>query len=237
MRRAPGAFALDREGGTRLFGVEVVHGPGEDVRVAAFDERARLPVHPHADLIHQPRRASDRGAETGTAEKVVGNAVPRGIAAFGDDMPAGIEGHDVVAGPGILQVQGPAGEGLVKEPGAPAEGAGGFRPHPGLQLGGLNCLEGGDQHPEVDGLMAQYEAEIRGDRSVRGVLSRIQFHGPRAVHLGSPRTCPDVALYRRRRDCQVQFAPEPSLADGAPFFLSHGGCHSETVIVVQTGLE
>ena len=151
-------LVLDGERGARLLRVEIADGPGENGGIVVFDERARLLVHAQAHRRRQPRRAPDRRTQAGAAEQVVGDAVAPRVAVLGDDVPVRIQGLDVVAGARILEVQRPAGDHLVGEPRPPAEGARGFRPDPGHDLGGCDRLEGGGQHAEIEGLVAQRES-------------------------------------------------------------------------------
>jgi hypothetical protein len=70
----------------------------------------------HAHLLNKAIGPAHRWTESNAAQQVVDNPMARTVAPVGDDVSLRIKRLNVVAHAGILEVQGPAGEGFVEEP-------------------------------------------------------------------------------------------------------------------------
>ena len=100
-----GGFALDGEGGSRFFRIEVVDGAGESDWIIGFDQRARLGIDVHAHLLDKASGPAHRRTEANPSQQIVDDAMARTVASVGYNMSLGIKRLDVVAHTGILEIQ------------------------------------------------------------------------------------------------------------------------------------
>jgi hypothetical protein len=136
------------------------------------------------------------------------------VAAERDHVPPRVEGGRVVADEGVRQVEGFAQECLVEEPGAAAEGAGGFAGHPGFEFLCRDAAERRDQDRQVGGLVPQGELDV-GDRVVGdGVRGRVVRSGAVAVDLGAAAGGADEGRVRGRWHRLIEPFPQLGLTGG-----------------------
>jgi hypothetical protein len=157
--------------------------------------------------------------------------VATGVSAFGDEMPGRVERLDIVTGARIRYVEHATSEQLKKEPGTPAKSPGRFPPQPILQGGSIDRFHRSGDHAEVERLMPQRKTQMRDDRAVRRVLSRIELDGVRPVDFSPPCAGDDITLAAGRWHRKVQITAEPSLANRLRV-LNDGVRHPESLIVV-----
>ena len=153
------------------------------------------------------------------------------VSALSDEVPGRVERLDIIAGARVRDVEHAAGEQLEKEPGPPAKAPSRFPPQPVLERGGIDRFHRSGDHADIERLMPQRKAQMRDDRAVRRVLSRIELDGVRPVDFRPPCAGDDIALAAGRWHRKVQLTAEPGLADRLRVF-NNGVGHPESLMAV-----